>query len=542
VARVLGALVLLLAAQSQPSGTIAGRVSEQGSGQPLPRIIVTLLSSDQSRTEVVTDTNGGYRFSGLKPGKYAVGASQDEHRSTYLWQWYGEAAPGTRFGTPQRLNVELNAGESKSNVDIGLTRGLAIEGRITNPWDEPMAGVEVMAARSDDRPVYMRSAVSDDLGHYRVYGVGPGRYRVCAEVRDSSETIAPDGGRLVKTCHPSALEETLAGDVTVTSQDRTGIDIRVQRIGSYTIAGSVIDAAGVPVDGASVAAMPADESDSSAQGTTARGAFVLKGVTPGRYVIRAAVGESHPGDPNPPKREMEIAYVPIEVSGADVAGVAVTLSKPAKVAGRIVLDGETIPRGDRLRLSVHAGTEEPFARYEPRPPFAPVNDDLTFELSGVYPVRVLLRVQGLPDGWVLSSVRYQDRDITHVPTDFAAGARSPIQIALTSRVAKPSARVSDEQGPVVSGYGLAAVPADPAKWQAGLVMVMQMPAPDGTLKLGSWLPGEYVVAALPTADLFLLLRDRSRVTGLATIGTRVTLQKGEARTIDLRLVRLPDKP
>jgi hypothetical protein len=101
--------------------------------------------------------------------------------------------------------------------------------------------------------------------------------------------------------------------------------------------------------------------------------------------------------------------------------------------------------------------------------------------------------------------------------------------------------VTDEQGPVVSGYGLAAVPADPAKWQAGLLLVMEMPAPDGTLKLGSWLPGEYIVAALPTADLVILVRDRSRASGLAAVGTRVVFQKDEVRTVDLRLVRLPDK-
>ena len=537
--RVLSALVLLIAAQSQPSGSISGRVTEQGSGQPLPRIVVTLISSE-SRTEAITDADGKYTFAALKPGKYAVGAAQDEHRSTYLWQWYGEAAPGSRFGSPQRLNVDLNPGESKSGVDIALTRALAIEGRVTNPWDEPMAGVQVTVKRADGRTDFARPAFSDDLGTYRAYGLPPGRYQVCAEVRDQSEAVAADGGRLVKTCHPSAIQDALAGDVTLTSQDQPGIDIRVQRIGSHTIAGFVVDAAGASVDGASVAALPFDESASSVQSTTQRGAFVLKGVTPGRYVVRAAVGQTLPGDPNPPPREMEIAYAPIDVSG-DVAGVALNLSKAAKVAGRIILDGDPLPRTDRLRLSVQMRTDEPAGRFERRPPFTPVNDDLTFELNGIYPLRFLVGVQGMPDGWALSSVRYQDRDITHMPTDFATGGRSPIQITLTSRVAKPSVRVSDEQGPVISGFGLAAVPADPATWQAGLVLVMQAPAPDGTLKLGSWLPGEYIVAALPTSDMVLLIRDRSRVSGLATVGTRVTVQKDDVRPIDLRLVRLPDK-
>lgn len=537
---MLAALVLLLAAQPQPSGTISGRVTEQASGQPVPRIVVTLVAADQARTEVVTDAEGKYLFSGLKPGKYAVGAAQDEHRSTYLWQWHGEAAPGSRFGSPQRLNVELNPAESKSGVDIVLTRALAIEGRISNPWDEPMAGVQVTVSRADGRTGYTRPAFSDDLGIYRAYGLPPGRYRVCAEVREPSETIAADGSRLVNTCHPSALQAALAGDVTLTSQDQSGIDIRVQRIGSHTIAGFVVDAAGAAVDGASVAALPVDESASPVHATTQSGAFVLKGIIPGRYVVRAAVGESLPGDPNPPRREMEMAYAPVDVSG-DVAGVALHLSKPAKVPGRIVLDGDGAPGSDRLRLSVQMRTDEPLGRFERRPPFAPVNEDLTFELTGVYPVRFLLGVQGMPDGWALSSIRYQDRDITHVPTDFATGGRSPIQIALTNRVATPSVRVSDDQGPVVGGYGVVAVPADPAKWQAGLVLIPGTAASDGTLKTGAWLPGDYILAALATADLLLLMRDRTRVTGLAAAGTRVTIHRDDRRTIDLRVVRLPDR-
>jgi 5-hydroxyisourate hydrolase-like protein (transthyretin family) len=65
VTRVLAALVVLLAAQTQPSGTISGRVTEQGSGQPLPRIVVTLVSADRTPIEEVTDADGRYRF--LRP-------------------------------------------------------------------------------------------------------------------------------------------------------------------------------------------------------------------------------------------------------------------------------------------------------------------------------------------------------------------------------------------------------------------------------------------------------------------------------------------
>ena len=76
-------LLLAIAAAQPPAGaqprdaraaaaataTISGRVTEQGSGRPLPRIVVTVVSAAGSkRIEEVTDADGRYRFTGLEAG------------------------------------------------------------------------------------------------------------------------------------------------------------------------------------------------------------------------------------------------------------------------------------------------------------------------------------------------------------------------------------------------------------------------------------------------------------------------------------------
>jgi len=275
---------------------------------------------------------------------------------------------------------------------------------------------------------------------------------------------------------------------------------------------------------------------------TRRGAFVLKGLAPGRYMVRASTGGSNPGDPNPPVREQEMAFTPIDLSSADVAGVAVSLSKAAKATGNVIFDGTPAPRGDQLRMVVHTSPEDPAVRFDGPTPLAPVSDDLTFALGGLYPLRVLIGVQGLPDGWVLQSVRHESRDITRVPTDFASNpSRGPIEITLTNRVARPSVRVTDDQGLPLSSYRLVVMPANSASWQLGLNVMHGTPSADGLLKLGALLPGEYLLAALPIADLALLFRDRARVSDLGPVGTRVTLQTGDTRTIELRMTSLPEK-
>jgi hypothetical protein len=141
---------------------------------------------------------------------------------------------------------------------------------------------------------------------------------------------------------------------------------------------------------------------------------------------------------------------------------------------------------------------------------------------------------------VRKSVRYDERDITDVPTDF--GARpSPgrLEIVVTNRVAQPSVRVTDERGAPVTAYHFAAVPADPAKWRFAFEIAPGTASQDGVLKLGAMLPGDYVVAAMAAFDFPLLLHDPARIDALATIGTRVTLTEGDSRTFDLRLVTLP---
>jgi Carboxypeptidase regulatory-like domain len=539
---MVGALLLLLVAEGQPAAFFSGRVTEQGSGQPLPRMVVTLVAPDRSQKEAITDADGTYRFAGLPPGKYAVGAGPDEHRSTYLRQWFGEAMPAAPFAGPQRAALELKAGEGRAGVDIALTRALAIEGRVSNPWDEPMANIDVTVTRSDGLGEAGRPGYTDDQGAYRIYGLAPGRYRVCASVKEQSDSVAPDGSRLVKTCYPAAVRDATGADVTVTSQDASGIDIRVQRAGSYSISGFVSDAAGRAVDNAEILALPFNESDSSSYARSRAGAFVLQRLTPGRYMIQASVGGALRGDPTVSAPDSETAFAPVEVSAGDTTGVSLTLAKTASLAGRIVFDGDPAPRGDRLRMTVHVQPDAEALRFIGRPPVAAVSDDLTFQLGGLYRLPVVIRTQGLPEGWVVRSVRYDGRDITLVPTDFtSAEARGPLEITLTNRVARPSVRVTDDQGAPMTGYAVVTVPADRSRWRHGLAVIPGTPSADGVLKMGTLPPGDYVLAALPAAELGLIFRDLDRVSALAAIGTRVTLDVNDTRTIELRLTSLPDK-
>jgi hypothetical protein len=73
-----------------------------------------------------------------------------------------------------------------------------------------------------------------------------------------------------------------------------------------------------------------------------------------------------------------------------------------------------------------------------------VSDKLTFELKGLYQLPLTIVVTGMPDGWVVKSVRLDGQDITGLPTNFADNTKPGLlEILVTSRVARPAVRVTD---------------------------------------------------------------------------------------------------
>ena len=523
------------------TGAISGRITEQASGRPLPRTLVTLSASGSSRQlEALADAQGRYEFIGVEPGDYVLWAKPGELRSTHLPQVFGQDAPMFSAGPP-RSSVRLKAGEVLHDIDIQLTRALAIEGRVLDPTDEPMAGVEVTVMKPGGIPYSSIPGYSDDRGEFRVFGLAPGRYHVCAIPRSLFETASSETLRFVRTCHLTSVTESSAADVILETEDVTGIDIRVQRNGTYSISGSLLDAAGALADGAMIGAVRDDHSV-SANAISRRGQFVLPGLTPGRYFLWASIGgPANPSDTRPPAREHEAGYALLDMEGTDVAGFTLTMSRGQKVAGRVLFEGGVPRAAGKLRMLVQMRLPQgPMSTIGSRPPFSAVDGDLNFELTDVYRLPLIVGIRGLPDGWVLKSVRYDGRDITDVAADFGTAARERrLEILVTNRVATPSVRVTDDEGRSVTSSQVLLIPADPTRWQGALWGVSDVPSPEGVLSLGHILPGDYLIAAVTSDDYRVLIRDSTRIDGLATIAQKVTLAEGDSRTVEVHMTRLP---
>ena len=243
-------LVVLVCFQVQPAipprdpgsakagtGSISGRITERGTNRPLFRATVTLTSSDRSRQlEALTDAEGRYEFALLPPGDYALSAAPGDHRSTHLRQNFGRPDPVEPFAGRGLAVLKLTAGERRTDADLVLTRALGIEGRVLDRSDEPMADVEVEVVGIDGAPVGAQSNLTDDRGEYRLYGLRPGRYHVCAVASgDPFDRFLPSTSKLVRTCYPASVGEAAAADVIVSAEDAAGIECVGVASGHYTV-------------------------------------------------------------------------------------------------------------------------------------------------------------------------------------------------------------------------------------------------------------------------------------------------------------------
>jgi len=493
---------------------------------------------------VEADADGRFSFTELAAGEYTVAAGPGEHRSTHNLHGYGRSEPISQHSLPPRGGLDLKAGEIRRDVNISLTRSLAIEGRVVDSYGEPMAEVGVSLYLPSGGPTFSMSTHTDDRGEYRLYGLPPGRYRVCADA-ERRRNVSGDTLGLVPTCHPASPGPAGAAEVLLTTADVGGIDIQIQRAQTFTISGLVVDAAGVPADGGSINAVALDDRKRTASGEMERGRFTIRGLLPGRYLLSGSVGGPGGFDHTRPQRDREMGFTTVDLVGSDIASVTVALSKAATIGGRVVFEGDPPPQG-QLRMTVRVTVPSwpmfgMLGMMADGPSVARVDDNRTFELTGIYSLPMTIMVGAPPDGWVLKSVRLDGRDITGIPTDFAAAKGRPLEVVLTNRVARADVRVTEDGVKPAALYSLAILPADPARWAQPLGPTSVLPPKDGVSKLTPVPGGEYLVAAVPMEDWLILMMDPQRLPDLAATATRVRLDEGDNPTINLVLVRLPPR-
>jgi uncharacterized GH25 family protein len=384
----------------EPTASISGRVTVDGKGVAGITVAATMSSSaldNRTVAKATTDDDGKYQLTGLGAGQFSI---------MPLAKAFVIGTSGAYRQAGQSITV--GEGEAITKIDFDLVRGGVITGRITDTDGRPVIGERVSVVTKDvpdsGRPTTMfdgpRNA-TDDRGIYRVYGLGPGSYKVSIGQTASAGGVAVmgmGGSQYTKTFYPGVAEEAKATILEIREgTEVSNIDIVARKSGrGSSVTGRVVDAdSGEPVP--NVYVVYASLNDGTQQlgnmnftgaQTDPSGKFRLDNVQPGHYAAyMMAFGQTTSSYSD---------QTPFDVSDGDVSGVEIKIHRGATISGVAVVENSVDPAVTSLLKTVSLfafsnskGGAPSFSRSQ-------IGGDGSFSFAGLAPGKVQINVGGFP--------------------------------------------------------------------------------------------------------------------------------------------------
>jgi hypothetical protein len=579
-----------------PSGLIVGQVVDAATSRPIAGAVVNLLGSatiaavrtqngvTMSRGEmpplprILTSADGYFVFRDLPRGAYTVTASK---------AGYAEGASGRRRPAGPSQAVTLEEGQRAGDVIVRVWKLGAISGTVVDERGEPIVGMIVRAFRRSPaggrgRFVGTGASGTDDRGMYRIAGLLPGEYMVCACPRQSSaplefttavraagssdpffggmqigETILSmgpgtavagiAGSRLITyplAFHPQGQPASEAGTLPLTSgEERTGVDLQLNAVPSVRVSGALTSLDGV-IAGVPIRLVPSGverialDQESPTTLTNRAGNFTLPAVPAGQYalrVIRRVTGF------NPPANADDVlwAHVPLVIGGSDVNDIAVVLQNGLRISGHFEFEG----KGDRpvaAQLRQVPVIIDPVDGVPADSPMMvgpnPVDVTGEFRTVGLPAGRYFLRVGGSPAGWMFKSAMYQGTDLSETPVDLHDHLTGVV-ITFTDRWTGIRGAVRTAKNQPDDGALVLLFPSDPQRWSnygpGARRMRSTRTSASGEYSFTSLPAGDYYVVAIPDEHA-VDWQDTGSLDLLARMASRLTIAEGDQRVVDLR--------
>jgi hypothetical protein len=543
--------------EPQPTGSahITGRVLARDNGAPVRRAHIGLSGvpagtpsadprSAYVQREVETDDNGAFDFVGLPGGVY------------YL------SVPGTNGFLGLARARQAIVGEGRAlEVGIRLERTAAIAGRIADRNGEGLLGVEVQALRRNNfrghitlMPDHGSRASTNDLGQFRLFNLSPGEYFVVAAPLHVSRDLGTTRrSGFVTTYYPGTQALRDARLVVVRAgKDVENVNISLASGPLARVAIDAVDSQGVPLgrEASATLNLVSDMHLSSSMRQTSLqngGQLVFSDVAPGDYYL--IVSTSY--------RQEEAAYVNVRVDG-DVT-LKVQTNSGARVSGSFVIQGP--PRDNnngRPFPHVDVAATRPLGKYGPsyaKDPLAHPQGTDRFELTGLRGPMVL---HAEMSGALLVSIsRAGGEDLAGKPLLFTGTEIvDDLLVVFTNEKAEVEVTLTGLREPEDPENVLVILfSEDSARWHAGseqyttiqatAEMPVQPAARGGavrgggrafTFRLGSVVPGRYLIAAVPSPGV-MYPTESAILERLRPLGVPVTLVAGETPQVEVRVSR-----
>ena len=526
-----------------PTGRITGRVTLDG--QPVKGALVLLSPSSRESgrntiTKSKTDEEGRYELTPIPVGQYVVSPFALGFIPTGLGSFGQRGEP-----------VAIGESDSSKEVNLSLTKGGVITGRIADGQGQPVAGERVTVWKLDEQNrdyVFATQQLleTDDRGVYRAYGLPPGRFRVSVGERTNEVVqIGWAASPYVTTFYPDTTDRSKAGIVEVAAgRESSDVDIKVKSSAkTYSASGRVIDAeTGKPVANVPCAYSPITESGiaykrqvfvRSPPLSNARGEFRLEDILPGRYKAFAATDKT---------RDSNSDMVGFVIEDGDVVGLEIKIRRAATITGVVVFEAaggidalEKVEKGGGIGFS---SDPVELAQDLPGSGGSKIESDGTFRIEGLRAGRGRFYFRGMPGSRIS---RVERNGIEH-PNGLvlASGEHvTGVRVFVSFGSGALNGQVKIEGGSLAEGSEVVVLirPADTPVPLEVLILERRGAQADGQgrFTIGGVVPGDYELILLvvpgtgpggPVGHLTPRLRQRVTVTGEDTIITLV-LNLGE---------------
>jgi protocatechuate 3,4-dioxygenase beta subunit len=464
---------------------------------------------------VTTDSQGMFEFAGLPAGSYRLMANAGQYAAGYLGIAYGAKRPTGPGSSDFGATIELADGQRFDKATIALPRGAVITGRVSDDNGDPMARVQIYTLffpPGSGRGQRMgMGAQTDDLGHFRLYGLTPGDYAVVAEVRapTSVQPNAPpeteeDKIGFMTTYYPGTPDEAAAQRVRARAgAEAPGVEIRMATGRLFRISGMVTDSQGRTGSRVNGQLFKRTGSVTSSFGfsTDEQGRFQMRNVPPGNYRL-VARGRNMGGGEGPQNEPGEMGSLPLTIN-SDLEGLVVMTSPGATITGQVVFEQgppQLPPNQQSFQMRVTGMLGDPDTGLGMNTPqAAPVTPDLTFTMKGLHG-ELLLRSSG--PGMVLKAVMAGGRDVTETPHEFKNGEQ--VTLVMTTRSGTVEGTVTDASGKPVNDAAILVFSDDKSTWRFNATRTRRgFVDPTGKYRVAGLLPGRYYVLATRRDNLNL---------------------------------------
>jgi hypothetical protein len=537
-------LLVPLAAAEQTSGSqsvpkkeecsIAGTVVKVADSEPLRKARVSLQSvDDRTRAvSVLTDASGRFQFKAVASGRYHLAVN----RAGFVPQRYGQKKPDD----PGAL-LTLRSGQEMKDLIFRLIPSAVIAGKITDEDGEPLSEVVVSALRQgylEGKPGLSTETTvqTDDRGEYRLFGLSPGRYFISAVFPqwgrfsggDEPEEAQPNQQGYAKMYYPGTPDASKASAISIKEgEEIPSVEIIMRQLAVFRIRGHVYNQitnkAGTQTN---IFLLPKTKSREWTGGEQRGfvqkqdGSFEIADVLPGSYVLNAMWFDE--GKPH-------ITRVPIDVSNADIEGIAVTISPGTDIHGRIIWEGA--PSLEQDELSVMAETPDISFGFEGNSRVTSAN---TFVLKGVGDGTYMARVWGQGKDCYIKDVQYAGSSALESGFAVKGGAAGALEITISSHGARVQGTIADSDGLRAVGVRVVLVP-EPSRRNQSSLFKEQTTDQYGHFELRGIAPGDYKLFSWEEAESGAW-EDPEFLKPFEEKGEKISLQENDQKTLNLTAI------